>query len=107
MAGSDGYVDETERIWLEKLAAKIGVGRRSLDKLIEQAESDPGFYKAQLNTIQADPLTTIRAMFGIAAADGILYDDERLVVQHFAAKLGVKQGDYDRVLASVQKHLKK
>jgi uncharacterized membrane protein YebE (DUF533 family) len=105
VAGIDGVVDDTERHWIEKLAAKIGVGDRSLEKLIQQAETDPDFYKVQLNTLQADPVLVVKALFGIAAADGVLMEQERVIIQHFAAKLGMTQSDFEKALATIEKHL--
>lgn len=105
VAGLDQNVDENERAVLERLAGRIGVGKPSLDAMIDRAERDRSFFEQQFRVLKADADSAMEVMFEVALADGRLDLEQRVVLHHFATLLGMSDERYDRLLADAEKRL--
>ena len=103
IAGLDGNVDDAERAILERLAREVGVGQASLHAMIERARTDRNFYTAQFRVLKADPESTIRTLFAVAVADSALTQDERVILAHFADRLGMTSERFAEVLADAER----
>lgn len=104
VAGIDGDVCDNEHPLLQRLATAAGVGKASLNAMIDRAKSDSSFFQKQFDIFKTDPEETIKMLFRVAIADGVLARSERVVLQHFATKLGMTDDRYDELLAAAEKH---
>jgi uncharacterized membrane protein YebE (DUF533 family) len=103
MAGLDGVVTPEEMAMVQKLADKAGVGAVSLRAMLDRAKADPNFYKEQFRILHADPSSTMTAVVGVAMADGDLSRDERVILQQFAERLGMRQEVYVKLIESAER----
>jgi len=103
VAGLDGYVCDREHPLLNRLAELAGVGGASLQAMIDRAERDQNFYQEQFDALSADPELTIRTLLAVAAADRELSLNERVVLHHFATKLGLPDERFEQVLEEAEK----
>jgi len=72
--------------------------------MIERAKSDTDFFEEQFEILKTDPEDTMKTLFRVAIADGVLMRSERVVLQHFARKLGMTEGRYEALLNAAEKH---
>ena len=107
VAGLDEQITDSERNMLERLAHHAGVGSVSLEAMIDRAVSDPDFYQEQFEMVRTDPDATMKALFCIAVADHELTTDERVILHHFATKLGMEPKRFDQLLAAARKHVER
>ena len=103
IAGLDQEVCERERTVLDKIAYQIGVGEASLNAMIDRAKSDPNFYEEQFHIASLNPDPAIKTIAALAAADHEITDNERIILQHFAQKLGMDDARFEKIFASAQK----
>lgn len=89
VAGADGGSSDPENQILKKLAKEIGVGSASLGAMIDRAETDPDFHRQQFEILKAEPTSTMAILFQVALSDGVLTDDELLVLKNLADNLEV------------------
>jgi tellurite resistance protein len=106
IAGIDGEVCDKEQPLLQRLAEEAGVGAMSLTAMIEMSLKDPKFYEQQLKYSQKDPEKTIRTLFLVAAADGKFTSEERVMLHHFAMKVGMSDEQYDALVEEEKAKLK-
>ncbi len=106
VAGIDGNVCDAEHPLLVRLANEAGVGGASLQAMINRASSDPTFFEKQFDIFKTDPEETLKALFQVAIADGRITQAERVLLHHFAEKLGMPEGQFERLLAAAEKHAK-
>lgn len=99
IAGLDRKVCDKEHPFLQRLAQKAGVGAMSLDAMIHMAENNSEFYEEQLEYAVKDPEMTIRMLFAVAAADGRFTSEERIILHHFAMKVGMSDEEYEALIA--------
>ncbi len=103
IAGLDRTICEQERPLLDKLAAAAGVGQASLAAMMDRAQRDPEFFQEQFRLIKSDPDAAFKIVLTVAIADGRLTTDERVVLQHFADKLGLPAARLDQLLTAAEK----
>ena len=103
VAGLDGEICERERPLLEQMAHEAGVGPVSLEAMIERATDEPNYYQEQLCIARSDPDTILTTLFRIAMADHELALEERVILQHFADKLGMSRQRFDQISAAAVK----
>ena len=107
VAGLDQQISSAERRLLERLAEHAGVGKTSLDAMIDRAVDDSDFYQEQFTTIRTDPDATIKALFCVAVADRELTTDERVILHEFAVRLGMSPARFNQLLAAARKHIER
>lgn len=104
LAGIDGEICQREHPLLARLARAAGVGQASMDAMVERALGDASFFQEQFNILKADAEETMKTLFRIAIADGVLARSERVVLQHFAGKLDMSEARYEELLTAAEKH---
>jgi len=104
IAGVDGEVCDQEHPLLVRLAREAGVGAASLSAMIERAREDRSFFEKQFDVFKTDPDETMKILFRVAVADGVLTQAERVVLGHFAQKLGQPEERFEALLAAAERH---
>lgn len=105
VAGIDGTPTDSERKVIDKLAADVGVGRASLEAMIDRGATDPNFHEEQFRVLRADPQQSIAALLEVAMADGKLTENETAVLHALAGKLGIPDGTFTKLIGNVNKML--
>ncbi len=101
IAGLDGEVTDSEREAIESLADRAGVGAASMNAMIDLARTDESFYEEQFEMLLTDPEEAIRTLSGVAAADGGVSTDERVILRHFADKLGLDGARAEEIIEEI------
>ena len=107
VAGIDGETSDQERETLQNLASKVGVGKASLDAMIDRGNSDPAFQNDQFRILKTDPQSTMLTLFRTAMADGVITDGEISVLSNFSKKLDVSETDFQAYLQAARSELEK
>jgi len=81
--------------------------RASLNAMVERARTDRYFFEEQFDALTADADETIKTLFHVALVDGDLESQERIVIQHFADKLGMSSDRFEQLLQSAERHVRK
>ena len=97
IAGADGNVDDGELVLLKRLAAKVGVGKASLDAMILRAEAEKDFYKTQFQVLKTDAMETMKLMVEVAGSDDKLIAEEIKMLRYFAKRLGMDADSFREV----------
>jgi len=105
VAGSDGKCSEAEFGLLQRMAKEIGVGQASLNAMIERAETDKTFYEQHFKILKAEPSQALAILFQVAAADGVLVEEEITMLRLLANNLEVPQEIFDQVKDAVTKQM--
>lgn len=105
IAGLDQEICEKERPLLDRLATAAGVGQVSFKAMMDRAKRDPAFFQEMFKIVKADPDAAFKVMLSVAIADGKLTTDERVVLHHFAQKLGLPEARSDQLLAAAEKRV--
>ncbi len=98
IAGIDGEICDREHPLLKRMAHAAGVDTDWLNATLEQALNDPLFFERQFHLLKADPEETIRVLIEIATIDNHFSLPERIIVQHFAEKIGIERQRYEELL---------
>lgn len=106
VAGIDGQPNENEIKVINKLAAEVGVGRASLEAMIERGATDPNFHEEQFRVLNADPQATMAALLEVAMADGSVSDEETRVLRALSSRLSVTEEVFNELISNVSKMLK-
>ncbi|MDA7858276.1 TerB family tellurite resistance protein [bacterium] len=101
VAGIDGKITEDEMAMINKLAARAGVGRASLEAMVARGESDPEFYKEQFRVLKENPRRSMVDILRVATADRVLSNDEIGVMRKFAEKLNISPESFDAAIDKV------
>ncbi len=94
VAAIDQQLDEPERDALIHLAEQAGIGHDSLAGILVRALEDEDFLAEQLRLLHDDPVGVIATLLGIAAADGQITIDERVLIRFFAGKLALSNAQF-------------
>jgi len=105
VAGIDGQPKEAERAVIDKLAGECGVGRASLQAMIDRGATDPNFHEEQFRVLKADPQNSMAALLEVAMADGNISDNETTVLRALAGKLAIPDDVFNQLLTNVGKML--
>lgn len=97
VAGADGHSCDAEKAILDRLAGEIGVGRASLNAMIERAETDPEFHRRQFDILKAEPKQALAVLFQVAMADQTITDEEVAVLRNLANNLNVPEEIFEQV----------
>ena len=102
IAGVDGDISEKEAAIIQKLADHAGVGSASLKAMKDCALNDPNYYQQQLRFLRGDPDESMKVLLRVAVADGALHQNERVILEIFAKKLGLDDARYAELLAAAE-----
>ena len=89
LAAADKVITASEQGLLEALAARIGVGKVSLDAMIERALSDPSTHEELFRRTMSDPETAMELLIAAARIDGEVENSEREVLVKIMQKLDI------------------
>lgn len=107
VAGLDQEICDKERPLLDKIARGAGVGRVSLEAMINRARTDQDFYREQFDILKPEPDRAIRTLLKVAMADGVITQEERIILHHFAERLGVDEAKFERLLDKAERELER
>jgi uncharacterized membrane protein YebE (DUF533 family) len=97
VAAADGTITRAERGLVTALAARIGIGRRSLEVLVERARQHQRMHE-ELGRYDVEAKSkAMELLVGAAAIDGHVADEERRQLAVVAAKLGIAPASFDAV----------
>jgi tellurite resistance protein len=80
VAVADGQIIASERGLLNAIAARAGVGKASLDAMIERARTDPNMRDELFRRSTSDPELTLELLVAAARLDGEIDQEERAVL---------------------------
>ena len=102
VAGTDGTISDQERELISKLGGDCGVGKASLQAMIERAKSDCSFCDEQFQILKTDPQETMAILLELAIVDGVIDDSEHAILQSFASRLNVPEQTFGELLGKVR-----
>lgn len=105
IAGLDKDISEKEERLLRRLADRAGVGGASLTAMKNRALKDQNFYREMFRSLNMDADATMKSLLCVAVADHELTTDERVILHHFAQKMGLAEGRFDQLLAVANKYV--
>ncbi len=92
-------------ILVKKLIKEVGVGRASVEAMMDRAKIDPTFCEDQFKILKSDPSDTMLALLQVAMADGELTEEEIRVLQALANNLEIPTDVFDQLIAQVKETL--
>lgn len=102
IAGCDGEITVSEQSVISRLAAGVGVGKASLDAMVDRALRDTDFHKEQFRVLKADPQESFAALLEVALVDGQVGPEESVVLKSFAEKLEVPEAVFEQVMTELK-----
>lgn len=105
VAGIDGEATEAELNVIGKMVKETGVGKASLQAMIDRSINDENFYKEQFRVLKSDPNESMTYLIQVAMADGKLTDSEIHVLQKLSQRLDVPEDQFEKLIAQVSKML--
>jgi len=107
VAGIDKDASEAELDVIGKLVKQTGVGKASLQAMVDRATSDQDFYKEQFTVLKADPSESMAYLLQVAMADGKLTEGEIEVLEKLSQRLDVSANDFQQLIVQVTDMLSK
>jgi tellurite resistance protein len=97
VAYADGKLTRSEKGVIEGLAAHVGIGRSSLEAMMEEAGRDD--FIADRIFIRSRPQAeqALKLLVAQARIDGEISDEERSLLVRVATSLGITGDDFQRV----------
>ena len=105
VANADGNAGEPEMAIVRKLIKEVGVGRASVEAMMDRAKTDPAFCEDQFRILKSDPSDAMMFLLQIAMADGVLSEEEVRVLQSLANNLEIPAEVFDKLIAQVKEAL--
>ena len=105
VAALDERICEHEQQVLEKLRDQIGVGQASFEAMLDRARNDDAYYEEQFKIAMVDPDAAIKTLFSLAIADHQITMNERVILQHFAEKLGMSADRFEQIRAAAERQV--
>ena len=105
VAGVDGDASEAEMKVIDKLVRETGVGKASLQAMIDRSIKDHDFYKEQFRVLKANPGESITYLLQVAMADGKLTDGEIHILEKLSQNLDIPPEDFQKLISQVTKML--
>ena len=105
VAGVDGDASDAEMKVIAKLVRETGVGKASLQAMIDRSIKDHDFYKEQFRVLKADPAESITYLLQVAMADGKLTDGEIHILEKLSQSLDIPAEDFQKLISQVTKML--
>jgi uncharacterized tellurite resistance protein B-like protein len=105
VANADGEAGESEMALVGKLIKEVGVGRASVQAMMDRAKVDPDFCQDQFKILKSDPSDAMLFLLQVAMADGKLTEQEVRVLKTLANNLEVPADVFDNLIAQVRETL--
>lgn len=97
VALADGELRRSEMGVIKGLAARVGVGKASLDAMLEAAQTDDSIADNMLMSSKESATGAIELLVAQARIDGHISDEERNVLVRIACSLGITGAAFDTV----------
>ena len=101
VAGIEGNIQECELPLLQKIAKEVGVGKASLNAMMERAKSDPDFHEEQFQILKSEPQKCMATVLQVAMCDGKVTDGETIVLKSLSEKLNVSDEVFSQLMSQV------
>ena len=105
VANADGDAGEPEMALVGKLIKEVGVGRASVQAMMDRAKIDPAFCEDQFKILKSEPAEAMLFLLQVAMADGKLTDEEVRVLKTLANNLEVPDDVFDKMISQVRDSL--
>ena len=105
VAGVDGDASDAELNVIDKLVRETGVGKASLQAMIDRSIKDHDFYKEQFRVLKDNPGESITYLLQVAMADGKLTDGEIHILEKLSQSLDIPAADFQKLISQVSKML--
>ena len=102
VAGIDKEITAPEEAVIRRLAADVGVGKASLQAMMDRANTDPDFYKEQFTAFKSEPQETMAGLLEVAMADGQISDAEVTVLGELANRLDIPPAVFQELVQRVR-----
>ena len=102
VAGIDGEFGEPEMAIVNRLASDVGVGRASLQAMIDRGSTDPEFHREQFRVLKADPQKAMAVLLEVALADKTISEGEIKVLKSLSERLGVADDVFEELINRAQ-----
>ena len=102
VAGIDKEISASEEAVIRRLASEVGVGKASLQAMMDRATSDQEFYKEQFRAFKSEPKATMAGLLEVAIADGQISDEEVAVLGELASRLDVPTEVFQELVQQVK-----
>lgn len=89
VAVADGTIRAPERGVIEGLAARAGIGRMSLQAMIDRAQHDAAAHQELRDLALANAEKALELLVATAAIDGDIHEQERAVLVEIASALRI------------------
>ena len=89
LAAADGMISSSERGMLTSLAARVGVGKASLDAMIERALNDNSVRDELFHRTRSEEERAMELLVAVARLDGEVTEEEREVLVHIMQVLNI------------------
>lgn len=103
VAGIDGAIGDPERQVIKRLADEVGVGRASLEAMMDRGQRDAEFYREQFRVLKVDPQESMAVLLEVALADGALNQREVGVLEALSQKLAMPPSVFAALVARVNR----
>lgn len=102
VAGIDGEIGAGEAKLINRIAREVGVGKASLEAMVQRASNDPDFHQQQFRILKSDPQHCMSVVMEVALADGEISDLESSVLQSLSENLQVPPDVFDQLIAKAR-----
>ena len=102
VANADGATSESEMVLVNKLIKEVGVGRASVEAMMDRAKIDLTFCEDQFRILKSEPSESMLVLIQVAMADGKLTEEEIQVLQSLANNLEIPSDVFDKLIAQVK-----
>ena len=102
VAGIDKEISAPEEAVIRRLASEVGVGKASLEAMMDRATRDQEFYKEQFRAFKSDPQQTMAGLLEVALADGPISDEEVGVLSELANRLEIPPAVFQELMQRVR-----
>ncbi len=97
LAAADGKISSSERGLLEAFAKRIGIGKASLDAMIDRAITDHTVREEMFRRSMSDPKLTLELLVATARLDGDITTKEREVLIHARELLEIPMDEFAQI----------
>ena len=97
VAVADGELRRSQKGVIEGLAARIGVGRMSLDAMLDAAQLDDSIADNILIRSPDKARSALQLLVAQARIDGEISDEERDVIVRIASAMGISGDDFQTI----------
>ncbi len=97
LAAADGKISSSERGLLSNFAKRIGIGKASLDAMIEKALADPSVRDELFDRTMSNPDLALEMLVATARLDGDITSKERDVLVHVREILDIPMDGFAQI----------